>query len=129
MSNSVASSSLRDSASNLAFAYPNHISSSVTPSQTGGAPIRCKGKSQKKCSSKTCLWTSRGYCRKRGKMTCRGKTADACDKVKINIPGLVPPVVKRCQYIRGNVRSSCRRIRHYKKTAKKSRKSTKKSQK
>jgi hypothetical protein len=101
--------------------YIAPVSSTFSAGQKGGAPIKCKGKKQSKCSQKTCIWTSRDYCRKRGKMTCRGKMARDCTDVKINIPGLEPSVVGRCKYIRGNVRNSCRRIRHFKKTAKKTR--------
>ena len=81
----------------------------------GGALIQCRGKNINKCakSKKNCLWTSRGYCRKRGMMNCRGKTPEQCANVRINIPGLVPPVRGRCKYTRGPVRNSCRRIRHY----------------
>jgi hypothetical protein len=124
-SGGIASASMRDTDQNLAFKQQEYIApGSGTFSagqQQGGAPIKCKGKKHSKCSKKTCLWTSRGYCRKRGKMTCRGKVAKECTDVKINLPTLSPPVVGRCKYIRGNVRSSCRRIRHYKKTAKKTR--------
>jgi hypothetical protein len=123
-SGGVASASMRDTDHSLALKLQEYIppgSAVFSAGQQGGAPIKCKGKKHSKCSKKTCIWTSRNYCRKRGKMTCRGKMQEECSKVKINIPGLVPPVVGRCKYIRGNVRSSCRRIRHYKKTAKKTR--------
>lgn len=123
-SGGIASASMRDTDHSLAFTKQEYIApgaSQFSAGQRGGAPIKCKGKKQSKCSQKTCIWTSRNYCRKRGKMTCRGKKEEECSNVKINIPGLVPPVVGRCKYIRGNVRSSCRRIRHFKKTAKKTR--------
>jgi len=124
-SGGIASASMRDNDQSLVFKQQEYIppgSAVFSEGQRGGAPIKCKGKKHSKCSQKTCIWTSRNYCRKRGKMTCRGKMADECSKVKINIPGLKPPVVGRCKYIRGNVRSSCRRIRRYKKTAKKNQK-------
>lgn len=123
-SGGVASHSMRDTDQNLVFSQREYIppsGGSFSAGQQGGAPIKCKGKKRSKCSKTTCLWTARNYCRKRGKMTCRGRSADECEKVKIHIPGLVPSVRRRCQYTRGNVRNSCRRIRRFKKTAKKSR--------
>ena len=123
-SGGIASASMRDTEQNLVFNQREYIApgaGTFSNGQEGGAPIKCKGKKQSKCSQKTCIWTSRNYCRKRGKMTCRGKTKKECSNVKIHIPTLSPSVVGRCKYIRGNVRSSCRRIRHYKKTAKKTR--------
>lgn len=122
----ITSASMRDTDTNLAFKQQEYLppgSGSFSAGQKGGA-IKCKGRKKPKCSQKTCIWTSKNYCRKKGKMTCRGKTADQCTNVKINIPTLRPPVVGRCKYIRGNVRSSCRRIRHYSKTAKKGRRRT-----
>jgi hypothetical protein len=122
-SGGIATASMRDTDQSF-YKLQEYIapeSKTFSAGQKGGAPIKCKGKKRTDCSKRTCLWTSRGYCRKRGKMTCRGKVAEECTNVKINIPGLVPPVVGRCKYIRGNVRNSCRRIRHFKKTAKKSR--------
>jgi hypothetical protein len=128
-SGGIASASMRDTDQSIFLkqeyiAPGNHLFSDGQASgmfSRGGASIKCKGKKHSKCSKKTCIWTSRNYCRKRGKMTCRGKAADECANVKINLPSLNPPVVGRCKYIRGNVRSSCRRIHRYKKTVKKTR--------
>ena len=118
----IPSASLRDTVTNLTLNQQPYIAPSAgifSGAQTGGAGIKCKGKKHSKCSQRTCIWTSKNYCRKKGKMNCRGKTARQCSGVKINIPGLRPPVVGRCKYIRGNVRSSCRRIRHYTRKARK----------
>jgi hypothetical protein len=118
----IPSASLRDTDTNLTLNQQPYIapsSGTFSGAQSGGAGIKCKGKKHSKCSQRTCIWTSKNYCRKKGKMNCRGKTARQCSGVKINIPGLRPPVVGRCKYIRGNVRSSCRRIRHYTRKARK----------
>ena len=117
-SGGIASASMRDTDQSLVFKQQEYIPP-LGGAQKGGSSIKCKGKKYSKCSRKTCIWTSRKYCRKRGKMTCRGKTEKECNNVKINIPGLVPSVVGRCQYIHGDERNSCRRIRSYRKTAKK----------
>ena len=114
-SGGIASASMRDTDTNLSLnrEYIAPGGNTFSGAQKGGAPIKCKGKKRPKCSTKTCIWTSKGYCRKKGKMTCRGKNSEDCGRVKIHIPTISPPVVGRCKYSRGNVRSSCRRIRHY----------------
>jgi len=118
----IASASLRDTDTNLTLNHQPYIApggNTFSGAQRGGAGIKCKGKKHAKCSQRTCIWTSKNYCRKKGKMNCRGKTARQCSRVKINIPGLRPPVVGRCKYIVGNARNSCRRIRSYTRKARK----------
>lgn len=66
-----------------------------------------------KCNDTKCVWTKKGYCKKRGKMTCRGKDSKECSEVKIHIPTLVPSVRGRCKYTRGKQRNFCRRITRY----------------
>jgi len=114
----IASASMRDSVTNLTFERQeyippnNHLFSQGQGhilQQAGGAPIKCKGKSHSDCTKETCIWTSKGYCRKRGKMTCRGKKRTECKKNKIHIPTLKPSVVGRCKY----TRRGCRRIHRY----------------
>jgi len=114
----IPSASMRDSVTNLTFERQeyippnNHLFSQGQGhilQQAAGAPIKCKGKSHSKCSITKCIWTSKGYCRKRGKMTCRGKNRTECQNNKINIPTLNPSVVNRCKY----TRKGCRRIHRY----------------